>query len=359
MIFMTIFFAGFIYVNDAFNQVTYVQNEDISNVEILDETFDIEPEINPALTIKPSDLNWTSTKEEISPTIKPETSGITNILLCGEENISGAKRGRTDCMIIASINMNTGTMRLISFMRDLYVPIEGHSNNKLNASYAIGGMPLLISTLEDDFDIQIDGYILVDFAQFENLIDLLGGVDITLSEKEVKYLNENNYISDEKNRILKVGKQTLNGNQALGYSRIRYVSTPNGLANDFGRVWRQKQVILSIYEKYKNISYAKMLELLPEVLSLVTTDLTKDELLQLGINVLSLRNAQLEQACVPYEGTYSCANVNGMSVLYIEDIEEIRAKTNALINGANLEETIENKIANTNTNSEEYYFVAN
>lgn len=330
-------FGVLFYINYSLNKVSYITQEDENNIVILEETFDIEENINSILTEKSEEIYWNNIE---SDTNKIQKDNITNILLCGEENMSGAIRGRTDSIILVTINKEEKTLRMVSFMRDLYVPIEGYKNNKLNAAYAIGGMPLLVSTIENNFNIKIDGYVLVDFSQFENIINMLGGVDIELTQKEVNYLNSSNYISDEKSRNLKVGVQRLNGSQALGYSRIRHVATKDGLNNDFGRIWRQKQVLLSLYEEYKEISYLEMIDLLPNILETVTTNLTKEELVELGLVVLSMKDSPLEQTYVPFEGYYSCANVNGMSVLYIENIEEMRIKLEKIINGSNMEEVL-------------------
>ena len=147
---------------------------------------------------------------------------VINILLCGEESIGGG-RGRTDSIMIATINQKDNQLKLTSIMRDSYVQIPGFSDNKINAAYHNGGMKTLIKTIKKNFGIAVDGYVLVNFDSFQKIVDAVGGIDITLDEQEVKYLNSTNYISDTSNHTLTVGKNHMNGNQALGFARVRYV----------------------------------------------------------------------------------------------------------------------------------------
>ena len=140
---------------------------------------------------------------------------VINILLCGEESIGGG-RGRTDSIMIATINQKDNQLKLTSIMRDSYVQIPGFSDNKINAAYHNGGMKTLIKTIKKNFGIAVDGYVLVNFDSFQKIVDAVGGIDITLDEQEVKYLNSTNYISDTSNHTLTVGKNHMNGNQALG-----------------------------------------------------------------------------------------------------------------------------------------------
>ena len=134
-------------------------------------------------------------------------------------------------------------------MRDMYVEIPGHGHNKLNAAYAFGGVELLYQTIAKNFGIKIDNYCVVDFSTFEKVINKVGGVEISLEEKEAKYLNTTNYISKKKYRNVKVGKQTLNGNQALGYARVRYVVSKKYGDGDFGRTGRQRAVLQAALNK--------------------------------------------------------------------------------------------------------------
>lgn len=142
------------------------------------------------------------------------TKDVINILLCGEESIGGG-RGRTDSIMIATINQKDNQLKLTSIMRDSYVQIPGFSDNKINAAYHNGGMKTLIKTIKKNFGIAVDGYVLVNFDSFQKIVDAVGGIDITLDEQEVKYLNSTNYISDTSNHTLTVGKNHMNGIKPL------------------------------------------------------------------------------------------------------------------------------------------------
>ena len=140
-------------------------------------------------------------------------SGIVNILLIGQDRREGEKTARSDSMILCTWHRKTGDLTMTSFLRDLYVPIPGYRSNRINAAYSLGGAELLDETLKQNFQLHIDGNIEVDFSQFAGIIDLLGGVTIELREDEAAEINR------ETGGSLTAGKQTLNGAEALTYSR--------------------------------------------------------------------------------------------------------------------------------------------
>ncbi|MDF2800498.1 MAG: cell envelope-related transcriptional attenuator [Anaerocolumna sp.] len=253
--------------------------------------------------------------------------GIVNVLLLGEEAIdSGTARGRTDIMMIGTMNTMDKSLKLTSLMRDMLVQIPGYKDNKLNTAYEMGGIPLLYQTIELNFDIHLDGYILVGFDAFEDIINKLGGVSITLTGAEAEYLNTTNYISKPEYRNVSPGLITLNGNQALGYCRIRYVATNDHQLNDFGRTSRQRVVLNSIFDKYKAKSLPQLVLCLNDLLPLITTDINKDdfsEYLKLGVT-MNLNN--IENFRLPADHTFEEGSVRGMSVL----IPDLQKNVNAL-----------------------------
>jgi LCP family protein required for cell wall assembly len=181
---------------------------------------------------------------------------VINVLVIGAENLKKQEFGRSDSMMIASVNVSEGTFKIISLMRDMFVRIpeieDEFTYGKLNASYARGGPDLLMDTVALNFGIQCDSYVVIGFDAFEKIIDLVGGVEISLTSAEAKYLNTTNYISEKENRNVVQGKQVLNGNQALGYCRVRKVTASNGMQSDNGRVYRQGLVVNSLFEKMKS-----------------------------------------------------------------------------------------------------------
>lgn len=299
--------AGGIYLNYVLDQATIEKQEDIL---IQEETFEKDDNISDLKEVHPDEISWDNLNE-----LSRKEADVTNILLAGEEAIKDGGRGRTDCIMIATINKKEKALKLTSLMRDLYVQVPGYQDNKLNAAYNIGGMPLLVDTIKQNLNLEVDGYVLVDFDKFEKVIDRLGGVEITLTDWEASYLNRTNYISNPAYRNVKSGKQVLNGNQALGYSRIRYVKTADNLRDDFGRNARQRAILMAIFNKYKSKSAVDLITMLPDILSLVTTDLDKNDMIGYIATILTLGANELETFRIPVEGAYEEAKVREMAVL--------------------------------------------
>lgn len=227
---------------------------------------------------------------------------VTNILLVGIEELFGARN--TDTMMIASINTRDNTLQLSSLMRDSYVSVPGWKSTKLNAAYAHGGIELLRDTIEQNYKIHLDGYVSVNFESFEKIIDLLGGVEIQLGAKEAQYLNTTNYISNKAYRNVKEGINLLNGNQALGYCRVRKVPTYDGVNNDFGRTLRQRRVLEAIFEKYKNQNIIKLINTTNTCLGEVTTNLSTGQIENLLNAFLDINVSTIETKSIPIEGAY-------------------------------------------------------
>lgn len=229
---------------------------------------------------------------------------VVNILLVGVEEIEDAQN--TDTMIIASMNRETNELSVISLMRDLYVEIPGYSDNKLNAAYALGGMDLLYKTIELNFGIHMDGYILVNFNTFETIVDLMGGLDITLTQNEASYLNRTNYISNPANRTVVAGLQNMNGNQVLGYCRIRYVSTGQE-SNDFGRTARHRAVLNAIFDKLMAKNLLEQISFMNKVFANVQlkTDISKTKFSDYLTEIVDLDVSTLQQYRIPADNSYT------------------------------------------------------
>lgn len=244
---------------------------------------------------------------------------VINILLVGSDHgaIKG-DHGRSDSIMIATVNFKTKELKLTSLMRDMYVEIPGHGHNKLNAAYAFGGVELLYQTIAKNFGIKIDNYCVVDFSTFEKVINKVGGVEISLEEKEAKYLNTTNYISKKKYRNVKVGKQTLNGNQALGYARVRYVVSKKYGDGDFGRTGRQRAVLQAALNKVLQQSPTKIADIALDSLADVSTDMSAKYLKSLVLKVVQMGTTEIDQMRVPLEGTYKMGRAqSNMFVFFI------------------------------------------
>lgn len=234
---------------------------------------------------------------------------IVNILVIGndarEEKSGFTSAGLTDTMIIATMDMKHNTLKTTSLMRDLYVEIPGYGYNKLNAANSFGGIELLYKTIATNFNIELDGYVDLGFEAFVDVVDAVGGVEVELTESEVEYLNTTNYIRNKKYRNVKVGKQTLNGAQALGYCRIRKKGvTINGLANDYGRTWRQRTVVNAVFDKVKTMPYTEWVGLANKVLKHVTTDLSNEKIISYIADVMTMGTTTIHQLQIPVNGYY-------------------------------------------------------
>lgn len=227
---------------------------------------------------------------------------VSNFLIFGIEEIEGAKN--TDAILIASINTKDDTIKLTSLLRDTLVKIPGHNSNKLNAVYSLGGASLLVETIEQNYRVKIDGYAFINFEAFESLVNLLGGVPIQLGEQEAKYLNTTNYISNKAYRNVVPGWNTLNGNQALGYVRVRRVPTLGGANDDYGRTLRQRRVMSAIFNQYKGKNLFDLLSVTQKCLGYVKTDVTQKQIELMLEDVVENMISSLDTFRVPVNGMF-------------------------------------------------------
>ena len=233
-------------------------------------------------------------------------SGIVNILLIGQDRREGEETARSDSMILCTYHRKTGNVTMTSFLRDLYVPIPGHHNNRINAAYSEGGAALLDRTLRENFDLHIDGNVEVDFSQFSQIIDLLGGVQLELREDEAAEINK------ETGSGLSAGVQVLNGEQALTYARIRKLDADG----DFSRTSRQRKLMNALLGSYRNIKWKDLLPLIDELLPLISTDMNYGRLVLLAMEILpKLSDAQITSQRIPADGTFTDEKIDGMWVL--------------------------------------------
>lgn len=241
-------------------------------------------------------------------------SGLINILLVGQDRREGETQARADSMILCTFHKESGQLTMTSFLRDLYVPIPGHHDNRINASYSIGGMDLLCQTLEENFDLHVDGCVEVDFSQFSEIVDRLGGVEIELRQDEAEVINQ------ETGSALSSGVQRLNGSQALTYSRIRSLDADG----DFSRTNRQRKVITALLGSYRNVRFSELIPTINTLLPMISTDLNQAQILLYALEVLpALSDAQITSQRVPADGTYTDQTIDGMSVL-VADMDTAR-----------------------------------
>lgn len=263
---------------------------------------------------------------------------VYNYLIFGIEEIGGARN--TDAMMIGTINTKDGKVKLTSLLRDSYVDIPGYKANKLNSAYSKGGVDLLIETIEKNYKIQIDGYASVNFEAFENIVDLLGGVEIELGKEEAKYLNRTNYISKKSNRNVVAGVNKMNGNQVMGYVRVRKVKTLGGANYDYGRVVRQQRALGAMFDSL--MSSKNLLKIIPistQALSYVKTDLDQKQIEKMMEAVIENKMTKLETFRVPVDGAYEAPKKhNGIGYPILLDWETNRIELYKFIFGYTEEE---------------------
>ena len=268
---------------------------------------------------------------EVYATIGGDDS-IVNIMLIGQDRRPNEGRARSDSMILVTFNKVKKTITMTSFMRDLFVEIPGgYKDNRINASYELGGMELLNATLYENFGVVVDANVEVDFDQFKDIIDLLGGVEIELTESEARYIN-----NKMKNSNVQPGVQILNGNQALWYARNR----SSGPTSDFGRTNRQRTVLNALIEAYKNQPMTEMIGMLDDILPLITTDLTQAEVLNYLMALFPmLSECEIVTQHIPVQGGYYDATIRGMQVLVPNMEINRQALVDSLTNGETIEDT--------------------
>jgi len=237
-----------------------------------------------------------------------------SLLLVGQDRDSQQAQGRSDAILLCTLHRSRQQMILTSFLRDLYVSIPGYEKNRINAAFAYGGAPLLSRTLEENFGVRPDGWLVVDFSGFSKIVDTLGGVALELTREEAEDINQ------KCSGALTQGRNLLSGREALAYVRIRKLDADG----DFSRTVRQQKLLEAILEAGKSSSAATLLTLLGQILPLVETDLTTGQLLRLAPEVLSvLPQLQLQKQQIPEPDTFTYETIRGMSVL-VPDLEKAR-----------------------------------
>ena len=258
--------------------------------------------------------------------------GVYNILLVGVEAIgnSSVASGRTDSIMIATINTKQKTLGLTSIMRDSYVTIPGYYDTKINAAFGHGGIELLYETIAYNYNLRLDGSAIVSFKTFQKIIDELGGIDIEITPAEAQYLNTTNYVSKKSNRTLKPGMNHMNGNQALGYARVRYRATLDGSVDDFGRTSRHRRVMGAIFKEVKKSNPITLVKLLDTVFSQVQTDIKKSNASSYLAEVmeLSLDGVPLDNLRLPIDGSYQGVKINRQAVVTFDSAMNKEALAN-------------------------------
>ncbi len=302
-----LFIAVFVVMHTYYNRANF-----IADTQIAENTDNL------ALTETIEETGLTPEEEtELSETVaaQQETAGITlagedgvyNLLLVGVDRRDSSWYGNADCNILLSFNQNTKTITMMSFMRDLYAEIPGHGVRKLNAACAYGGCPLLVTTIENNYKVAIDNYAWVDFDGMVKIIDILGGVDIRISDAEMQAAN--GYISEmaklngedpQQYYLLASGDIHMNGYQAVGYARIRSVGN-----SDFGRTERQRVILAQLMGKISSAGTKERASIIRKILPFVTHNIPESRIFGFLPQILKLRSYEMRSARIPFDGLFT------------------------------------------------------
>lgn len=240
--------------------------------------------------------------EEYEPPVTG-LSGVYCLLLIGVDTNNQGMAGRSDTMVLAVMNTREGSVKLISFMRDLYVKIPGRGHNRLNASHAFGGPELLVKTLQTVFQVPVDGYLAVDFAMMAKMVDAIGGIRLAITEEEKTSLN---HILEYYHRVYELpgqpvlldawGEVHLDGSQAMAYSRIRKMDS------DFERVGRQQRVLGAIFHQLTALDVNGLASLVTEYAPMIKTNVSLQDALELLPLALSMKDAGMTALTIPIKG---------------------------------------------------------
>lgn len=262
-----------------------------------------------------------------------EVPGITNILLLSSDARPGEDVSRSDSIMILTIDNINKKLKVTSLMRDMLVKIDGHGEEKLNHAFAYGGPTKTIETIQNNFGIKLNNYVILDFNAFVKVIDAINGIEVTVKDYELDELNK--YILDgggsEEDLLPSPGTYNLNGYQALSYARIRKVG--NG---EYERTERQRAVLQIALEKVKDMSTVKLVSLLNELFPYVKTNISLGNAMDYGFTALNVGkkcNFEIEQFRVPLDSISKGGIINNKGwVFVIDKVETSKALQEFIFN---------------------------
>ena len=245
-----------------------------------------------------------------------EVEGITNVLLIGVDARDLDEPCRSDSMIIATLDNNNKKVKLTSLFRDTLVDIPGHGEAKLNSAYMLGGPELLMKTVKETYNVNIDKYIIINFWGFETIVDYIGGIEVDVKDYQLEELNK--YIGESTGGndcpVEKAGIQTLNGKQALSYARIRY-----NVGDEYERTDRQREVIFKVIEKLQNTKPSKYLGVMNTMLEYIKTNIDPLEALNMAYTIYKLPSLDVEQLQIPLVALSETRNYKELGSVFLMD----------------------------------------
>ncbi len=251
---------------------------------------------------------YVQTPDEVAGIAVMQDSSVMNVLVIGADSNQDGTDGRSDTMMVISLDSSTGSMKIVSFLRDLYVEIPGYGKDRLNAAYSYGGAGLLMQTIENNFRIDVNKYLETNFDGFEEIIDAMGGIEVTMTAAEAEFIN------DWKNVGAVEGVNLLNGQNALYFARMRK------LDSDFGRTTRQRQVVAAMFTKLKSRDPFTMYGIAYKMMPNLTTNLSYLEFIRFAMSFSKMSDA--ETMSVPSEGTYYDYTTPAGAMVLVPDLPQ-------------------------------------
>lgn len=261
---------------------------------------------------------------------------VLNVMLFGSDvrADSGEDYGRSDSMILLSVDNRHDKIKLTSFLRDTYVEIPGYGMGKITTAYSYGGPELAIETVEHNFGIKIDRYAVVGFDAFENIVDTLGGIDLELTQDEIDYINHQRAINNQTDTLTEItdppGIVHLNGSQALwhvrnrGWDYTQYGDPYVFEGDDWDRTDRQRKFLNAVMEDMKSASLPQLIQIVSEIGPMITTNLTKSEITTLVMNALTYLGYDMVETTVPNNYWGYETTSDGQSIIQIYDFDAAR-----------------------------------
>lgn len=210
---------------------------------------------------------------EISSEVEDKLSDYRNIVLFGVDNQYGGFTGRSDNIIIFSLNEKTNEVKMTSIYRDTYVKVDGYGYTKINHAYAYGGAQLAMNTINKNLDLNIKEFVTINFEVVTDVVDTVGGVTLPITAAEATQISG----------ISGAGTYTLTGKQALEYGRIRKIDS------DFQRTERMRTVINAVFNKVKKMSLTKLNSLVDKILPEVQTNISMSEITEILTKLPSIK----------------------------------------------------------------------
>ncbi|MCM1990360.1 LCP family protein [Oceanirhabdus seepicola] len=324
---MVIILGAYFHVMNRYNEKSFINNnvtksEDKNKEESIS---DVEEKKNSTTNSKTDD-NVQEKKEVIK---YKEVEGITNILLVGTDEREDEKRTRSDTMMILTIDNINSKVKITSILRDTYAKIPGYQMQKLNHSYRYGGIDLLRQSLQKTFEMNIDYYAIVNFYGFKDIVDEIGGLELTVSEEEKNELNrciiglenqKENFFDEEPTLLEMTGTQHMNGQQVLAYSRMRKIGR-----GSFDRVERQREVVTKLLLELKETSIIKYPFVADKIFESVKTNIPFNTALDMAYTILKNNVNSINQLQVPPDKL--CRGVNEYKdngFVFIMDEENVK-----------------------------------